>query len=190
MFSFFLYMFFSLHWWSRSTISLADIRCSVAASLSCRRCCWRSRATPCIIFFVFLTLFGFLHCSVLFHFLRGFLWVFWFAPLLLPCLPPLPLSLSLLTLLCHSSSTLPSHKIGGVLNFLEFFYNVLAYTSAVIRNSRTYKWYLQVRLYSSTYKWYLQVRLYSSTLISSIYKCVLIKCGYICGYIADLINLK
>ena len=34
MFSFFLYMFFSLHWWSRSTISLIDICCSVAASLS------------------------------------------------------------------------------------------------------------------------------------------------------------
>ena len=126
--------------------------------------------SSCIIFFVFLTLFSFLHCSVLFHCLRGFLWVFWFASLLLPC--PSPLPLPLLALPCHSSSMLPSHKIDGVLNFWIFF-NVLAYTSAAIRNNRTYKWYFQVRLYSRT-------------LISSIYKCVLIKCDYTTA----LINLK
>ena len=101
-----------------------------------------------------------------------FMWIFWFAPSLLPCPPLLLPCPPLLALSCHSSSTLPSYKIGDVLNFLIFF-NVLAYTSATIRNSRTYKWYLQVRLYSCTF-------------ISSIYKCVLIKCSYT----TVLINLK
>ena len=48
--------------------------------------------------FVFLTLFGFSHCSVLFHCLRGLLWIFWLAPLLLPCPPSLLLPPPLLAL--------------------------------------------------------------------------------------------
>ena len=48
--------------------------------------------------FVFLTFFGFSHCSVLFHCLRGFLWIFWFVPLLIPCPPSLLLPPPLLAL--------------------------------------------------------------------------------------------
>ena len=65
------------------------------------------------------------------------------------------------------------HTRLAVFEIFWIFFNVLPYTSATIRNSRTYKWYFQVRLYSCT-------------LISLIYKCALIKCDYT----ATLINLK
>ena len=119
MFSFFLYMFFSLHWWSRSTISLAGIRCSVAAFPSAAAVAGAPMPLFMYKFFRFSYIVWFLALLSIFHCLRGFLWRFWFAPSLLPCPPPLPLLL--LALPCHSSSTLPSHKIGGVLNFLNFF---------------------------------------------------------------------
>ena len=108
-------MFFSLHWWSRSTISLAGIRCSVAASLSVAAVAGAPVPLFMYKFFRFSYIVWFL---ALLSTLSLPSWVFWFASSLLPCSSPLPLPL--LALPCHSSSTF-SHKINGVLNFLNFF---------------------------------------------------------------------
>ena len=163
-------MFFSLHWWSQSTISLVGIRCSVASSLSAVAAASLSAVAaagaPVPLF--------------MYKFFR-FSYIVWFLALLSTFSLP-SWVFGLLRRCFHvrrrfrSRATL--HQLAFTqdwrcFKFFEFFFNVLAYTSAAIRNSCTYKWYLQVQLYSRT-------------LISSIYKCVLIKCDYT----TVLINLK